>query len=646
MRRSPLATRLVAALTITACTLAACSSDDDRADRTPATPTTDTGASGPPSVAPASTADTAPATAPTTTAGDTDGIAWSDCDEFDDPALECAVLTVPLDHGEPEGDTIDIALIRLPATGDRLGAMLFNPGGPGVGGVDPIASIGGLPVITTLTERYDLIGFDPRGVERSNGIRCIDGPTLDTIASLDPTPETDQEAAEGAQIYRASLEGCREQYGDTLRFMSTEQTARDMDAVREALGDEQISFFGVSYGTYLGAVYASLFPDRVGAMFLDSAFLPDGQSDLEATRIQLAGFEAAFDNFARWCTGTTSCPWSGTDVGARWDALAVRLDATPLDVEGRSVNVAVLANATSAALYSESLWSQLAQALDAAEQGDGTLVQQLADGFTGRNSDGTYNTLATSIQVINCASGIGTETPADPAAAVAELRAGLPRFGPVVPSWILDGDCTALLGGPAPTPDPVSYTGTGPIVVIGGLNDPATPFEYATLMVDALGPAAHLVTFTGEGHGQSLENDCLQQVMVDLFLDQTTPAPGTTCAANPAPTEPSWWGELPAVPAGTSIELPGQLLAGLGLDPSRLYLEGWLSTASPEQVQSAFADALDGWAATDRPQEQQGVVATSFEQDGRTLGVITISPEALAELGVDLDGTIVVLLAV
>ena len=241
---------------------------------------------------------------PDTTTGQTqDSLDWGTCDDeqVTEPTLQCASITVPLDYTNPAGETIDIAMVRVPAKDDRQGAILFNPGGPGGSGFDYIAQ-GGTYISSELgLENFDLIGFDPRGVDRSNGIRCLTDAELDKYAYLDDTPDTPEEQALLDEADVAFNAACKAKYGDSLQFYSTANTARDMDAMRAAMGDDTISFLGVSYGTYLGGVYATMFPDRVRALALDSAFEPTGDTIEEQYKTQLVGFEHAFDDWAAWC---------------------------------------------------------------------------------------------------------------------------------------------------------------------------------------------------------------------------------------------------------------------------------------------------------------------------------------------------------
>ena len=299
-------------------------------------------------------------TDPTSGTSPTSGtLDWQTCDDptVPDPSLECATLQVPLDYDNPTGESIDMAMIRVPARGERQGAVLFNPGGPGASAFDYVAAGGTTYTAALGTQAFDFIGFDPRGVERSSGIRCVSDEFMDEHLYIDDTPDTPDEQALLDESRDGFVDACKEKYGDTLRFYSTANTARDMDAIRAALGDEQLSFLGISYGTYLGATYATLFPDRVRAMVLDSVVETNGDTTRQGYETQLIGFEGAFDNWAAWCEGDATCDFTADDVGARWDTLKQQLDDEPIrGSDGRIANNATMERATKAALYSESEW--------------------------------------------------------------------------------------------------------------------------------------------------------------------------------------------------------------------------------------------------------------------------------------------------
>ena len=568
---------------------------------------------------------------------DPGSIEWGECndDAVTEDELECATLEVPLDYSDPDGEQVALALVRAPATDDREGAILFNPGGPGGSGFDPIAYSGTFLQSELGLEHFDLVGFDPRGVDRSGGIRCVDDEYLDAHLYLDDTPDTDEEQRRLNEDRRGFDDKCTAKYGDTLRHYSTANTARDMDMIRAGIGDEQMSYIGISYGTYLGAVYATLFPERVRAMVLDSAFEPNGDSVEEQYLTQLVGFEEAFNNWATWCEGDPSCAFTAADVGAKWDALREELDANPVPgSDGRLGNQSVMDTATFAALYSEAEWPVLADALAKVEQDDADPLFALADDYAGREDDGTFNTLFQSIAVISCASGIEDQPPPDPQALLDEMREKAPRFSRDTTLEDLQydgGSCDGLMDD-QPVVE-IAYDGDGPIVVVGGTNDPATPYRWAEEMAAELGPNARLVTFTGEGHGQLLANSCITDLEAALLADLDVPDEGATCNPDPEIERPSWWDDLPE-PDGvsTAVSLPA-LDAALGLRPTEAYYETRLSDMSVDEVINAFESTMPqaGFPSLGQGDPDIDDTANTFflTPDGDQIVVFVIGPDAL-----------------
>ena len=596
-----------------------------------------------------------------TSATDRGTLNWAPCNDPSavDPSLECATLKVPLDYDKPTGDSIDMALIRYPATGDRTGAVLFNPGGPGASGFDPIGFSGSAIAQGLGISSLDLIGFDPRGVDRSGGLHCVSDAFEDQHLYIDETPNTPEAQKLKDEANTGFVDGCKQKYGDTLRLYSTANTARDMDAIRAALGDDQISVLGLSYGTYLGATYATMFPDRVRAMVLDSVVEPNGDSVQQSFETQLVGFEGAFNNWAAWCQNDTTCEFKAPDVGARWDALRQKLDDTPITgPDGRVANNATMETATTAALYSKADWPVLGQALSKAEAGDPAGIFAMADSYNGRDDKGKFNTLFQAFPIISCASGIGSPVPDDPEALAATLRAEAPRFAKDTTAADVTSEaerCSKLVGDVKP--DKISYSGDGPIVLIGGANDPATPIRWAKKMVGELGPHAQLVTFTGEGHGQLLVSNCVTDIEGSLLADLKLPGANTVCDPNPVIPKPDWWDALP-VPTGVSdvASLPA-VAAVLGAEPTQVFSELRTTSLSAKDAIAAYSKALGdaGLKVFEAPpllpsaDTAQGVYS---DGQSRTMAVIAIGPkgfdeEALQSAKVDVppDTTVVWVIA-
>ncbi|HEY4331948.1 MAG TPA: alpha/beta fold hydrolase [Ilumatobacteraceae bacterium] len=623
-----------------------CSSSEHLAGPSPtSTPTSPTSLTSSPAdgstPATGSNAGATQATTSTTGAGETTAtispIAWSRCNdpEATDDTLKCATVTVPLDYSKPNGTTVDLALVMYPATDARHGAVLFNPGGPGGSGFDYIAD-GGSAVSDGLgLSNYDLIGFDPRGVDRSGGLRCLTDAQLDKYAYLDDTPDTpaEQQLLDESDTILAT--SCKAKYGDTLQYYSTDNTARDMDSIRRALGDDTISYLGVSYGTYLGAVYATLFPTHVRAMVLDSAFQPSGDTVEQQYTTQLVGFEHAFDDWASWCQTDSTCAFHSADVGAAWDGLRQQLDDHPIaNADGRSGNQAVLEQATIAALYSKDDWPVLASAAEDATKGDPAALFRLADSYSERDDNGHYNTIEESDTIITCASGFEPQTPPDPAALAAKLKSLAPRFAENITAkdLAMGDDCDAMM--PEQPIDKLAYSGKAPVVVIGGENDPATPIRWAQEMVKAMGASSTLVTYTGEGHGQLLVSTCVTDIEGTLLTDLTLPAAGTVCDPDPDIAKPSWWDTVP-VPAGVDGVLDSPELAGaLGISPTQIYSELRTSSLDMAAVIAAYKAALAPAGFTfeaDRTPLTGSTQSVYTAANGDILSVFVLSADAFTD---------------
>jgi pimeloyl-ACP methyl ester carboxylesterase len=468
---------------------------------------------------------------------------WQPCDDVvvTESGFECGTVTVPLDYANPNGATIDIAVIRYKAREQRQGAILYNPGGPGGSGFNMVAWMGTYYVDELGLKAFDFVGFDPRGVERSNGLKCQSDAEIDKYQFTDASPDTPEEESFYTNAYEAFVDACIAKYGETLNHYSTANTARDMDVIRVAMGDAQISYLGVSYGTYLGAVYANLFPERVRAMVLDSAFEPNGDTIEEQYTTQLGGFERAMNNWISWCESDATCAFHAADVGARWDALYQQYDESSVTAtDGRVTYQSVILRATKAALYTESSWRQLAQALADAEKRNVVRVWKLVDGYYERDEDGVYTSIVHAFEIIHCASGFDYKEVPDPDALFAKIKMIAPRMSVDMRIEELqydpsDSRCSGLML--AQTPASTEYAGDAPILVIGGENDPATPMRWSEKMHDRMGPSAVLLRYTGEGHGQVLSADCVNRAAANTLVALELPANNMVCRPD---GEPSW----------------------------------------------------------------------------------------------------------
>ncbi|MEU9334231.1 alpha/beta hydrolase [Streptomyces sp. NPDC048290] len=435
----------------------------------------------------------------------------------------CATLKVPLDWSKPGGQTIDLALIRSEATGgDRIGSLLFNFGGPGGSGVDTMPSYGSY--VSALHERYDLVSWDPRGVGASEGVRCRTDAEIAAAEQVDATPDTPAEEEAFLKDAADFGAGCEESAGPLLAHVSTQDTARDMDLMRQVLGDTKTHYFGISYGTELGGVYAHLFPENVGRLILDAVVDPAGDTFAHAKN-QALGFQRALDNYLE---STGEDPAEGT---RRITDLLTELDSRPLPAsDDRELTQTLALTGIVLPLYSESGWPSLTSALAAAEEGDGSELLALADGYNERDPSGGYGTTTHSQRVISCLDDKQRPTLAETKRLLPEFEEISPVFGPFL-GWDTAGWCHDWpVPGQVDTPE-VSAPGAAPILVVGNTGDPATPVEGAQRMADELGQGVGVVlTWEGEGHGAyGSGSDCVDSAVNAYLLEGEVPEDGTVC---------------------------------------------------------------------------------------------------------------------
>ncbi|MBB2745739.1 UNVERIFIED_ORG: pimeloyl-ACP methyl ester carboxylesterase [Microbispora rosea subsp. rosea] len=457
-------------------------------------------------------------------ASGTPSLSWKPCEETaSSSGFECATLQVPLDYAKPEGKKIGIALVRLRATdqGRRIGSLVFNFGGPGGSGVTTL--INAAHAFSTLNSRYDLVGFDPRGVERSSGIRCLSAPQMDQYMSREPS----ENAATETTLVKGFAQACERNAGWILPYVGTVNASRDMESLRAALGDPHLNYLGFSYGTHLGAVYATQYPKKVGRMVLDSAVDPS-VTMLDMAKTQALGFQKAYEDYLADCTKTrTSCPL-GADAAAANATVLKLLDTvarTPGKVGSRTVTEDIARAGITQALYSKYTWPLLTEALDEGRKGklDGLLA--LADQYAGRQPNGTYSTLQFSLPAVLCVDS--TDRPS--VAQAEELARRLEKKSPIFASTAISaGSCSVWPVRGDDAARHVNATGSNPILVVGVTNDPATPYQWAPRLADQLRTAV-LLTLNGEGHGAYGQNQCIDDKVNAYLLEGTVPAKGTRC---------------------------------------------------------------------------------------------------------------------
>jgi pimeloyl-ACP methyl ester carboxylesterase len=469
-----------------------------------------------------------PSAAPTASAQTT--IDWEPCGG----RVECGTLAVPLDYAEPGGRTIELSVIRIPArdTSERLGVLLANPGGPGASATE-FTRIWANLLSNDIRNRFDIVAFDPRGVGESTPIVCHD--RLQDLVAFDPDPDNEAEWDEAKRVTKSFAEDCARGYGDILPHLGTKNVARDMDAVRVALGEEKLNYVGYSYGTSIGAVYADMFPGNIRAMVLD------GGTDLslgyeDTIRTQIIGFERAFQAYLDDCVASRCAIARNGDPRGVVEAIITRAEESPLPAKGadRPAGPGEVQLGIISAMYSKFSWGALTTALEQADDGDGTGLVQLADAYLQREPNGEYPNLIEANAAVNNVDG---ECPKDPDA--------MRSFGDVVakdaPTFGRSASTSGLLCAYWPAKaDPVTAprgAGAPPIVVIATTNDPATPYEWGKALSEQL-ESGLLVTYRGEGHtiyaqGSSCIDDAVDAYLVDLAV----PAAGTVCGNGPPPPE-------------------------------------------------------------------------------------------------------------
>ncbi|MFJ9039435.1 alpha/beta hydrolase [Streptomyces sp. NPDC102406] len=437
----------------------------------------------------------------------------------------CATLKAPLDYAKPDGPTIGLALIRTAARGsedDRIGSLLFNFGGPGGSGVDLMPAFA--PQYAKLRERYDLVGFDPRGVSASEGVRCRGDKDTQAAEAVDLTPDT---AAEETAYLKDATDfgaGCKKA-GRLLGHVSTIEAARDLDLMRQVLGDDELHYMGVSYGTELGGIYAHLFPKKAGRLVLDAVVDPTAGRVGQAEN-QARGFQRALDHYL---TSRGKDPKEGTREIV---ALLKRLDERPLPTAGdRELNESLATTAMAVTLYSKNSWPALTRGLRDAEKGDGTALLALADSYNDRDARGHYGTASHSQRAISCLDDKTRPTTARTKARLAHFRALSPVFGPYM-GWDTAGWCHDWpVPGQWDDPD-VSAPGAAPVLVVGNTGDPATPYEGARRMADELGEGVGVeLTWKGEGHGAyGSGSACVDSTVNAYLLEGRIPRDGKVCS--------------------------------------------------------------------------------------------------------------------
>ena len=451
---------------------------------------------------------------------------WKECGGNRD----CARLTVPLDYAKPDGETLKLAVLRTRASdrGNRVGQLVVNPGGPGGSGTQYAAA--GALQFGDLARRYDIVGFDPRGVANSEGLKCVGTEEMDEMIGADPDPDDDAERAEMDAMLKRFGDGCLDKGGDLARHMSTEEVAKDVDILRQALGESKLDYLGASYGTFIGATYAELFPANVGRMVLDGALDPS-LSNAELSRQQAGGFETALRSYVKNCVDKGDC-----FLGDSVDAGVKRIQKFLADVEEKPLPTDTDRDLTAGwamlgiwmPLYVESYWGQLSSGLkQAINDGRGSKLLSLADLYASRGTKGYTDNSMNALYAVNCLDHNDYIPTDEVPSHYAEFEKASPTFGRTFAYSL--STCASWPVKSGKVSKAMKAAGAPPIVVLGTTRDPATPVEWARALASQLDSGVY-VERDGDGHtAYNQGNQCIDDAVVKYLVGGKVPADGKKC---------------------------------------------------------------------------------------------------------------------
>lgn len=460
-------------------------------------------------------------------------LTWGNCGRFlshpeDVPSAQCAGVPVPIDYDHPGNGQAELAVIRIPATGPRIGALLINPGGPGASAVDMAAAMGPALANSEISSHFDLVGFDPRGVGHSTpALRCQTDAEFDAFRREPMVDYSVAGVAHIEQLYRQLAQRCLNRNGAAfLENAGTASVARDMDMVRQALGDNQINYLGFSYGTELGTAYVERFGDHVRAMVLDGAIDP-AVGPIEENINQQAGFQTAFNDYAADCARSADCPL-GTDPnqwGNRYHQLIDPLVNAPAHTsDPRGLSYSDATTGTINALYTPQFWKFLTSGLLGLRRGtDPGDLLMLADEYYGRNKKGHYDNSQDAFNAVRC---VDAPVPTDPAAWVDADRR-MREVAPFLSYGQFTGHaprdlCALWPEPPTSSPAPAAAVAPGKVVVVSTTHDPATPYQAGVDLARELG--APLITFEGTQHTVVFNgDDCVDDAVTRYLVDGVAP---------------------------------------------------------------------------------------------------------------------------
>ncbi|MGQ7295228.1 alpha/beta fold hydrolase [Quadrisphaera sp. KR29] len=456
---------------------------------------------------------------------------WSDCGG----GLQCATVQVPVDWSQPDRDEVGLAVARHQATDPdrRAGSLLVNPGGPGASGVAWLRGGTQAVVSEAVEQRWDVVAFDPRGTGGSEPVECLPAGDFDAFRADPADPTTPAGLAEETAEAEEFAQGCEVDAGLLLGHLGTVDAVRDLDVLRAAVGSDTLDFLGKSYGTLLGAEYAGRFPQRVGRMVLDGALDPSSSAS-DVVLVQAAGLEQSLRAYAQACPQRSGCRLGDTADAVVEEVREVvegarRRPVATADPE-RPLTAPLAHQGVLATLYDPRTWPLLDSAVSDARAGDGSGLLRLADAYAGRQPDGTYSSnILQAYTAITCLDRPVDASPEAMAAEAVQLEQRSPTFGRSLSYGALQ--CGVWPVPPTRTPAPVSAEGAAPVLVVGGTNDPVTPYVWAQSLAAQLS-SGRLLTWNGQGHtAYRRGSSCVDGAVDGYLLDGVLPGQDATCTS-------------------------------------------------------------------------------------------------------------------
>mgnify|MGYP000733847831 FL=1 len=454
---------------------------------------------------------------------------WSECSD----GFECSSFSVPIDYANPADGAMQISVIRKLATGTAQGSLVLNPGGPGGSGIE-YTTYAEYVVSDTLRENFDIVGFDPRGVGFSTPVECLDDEQTEEYIALDGSPDDQTEIDQAQAMSELFAQSCATNSPDTYKFLDTISAARDVDILRALLGDEKLNWLGKSYGTFLGATYADLFPERVGRMLLDGAIDPTLTNE-KLSFGQALGFELALTRFVDDCVTKSDCPLSASGAAGVSEVgdLLIELDANPISLDdGRLFTQAMGTLGVVGSLYDKQYgWPELRTNLGLAFDDDFSGLASSVDFYTGRQSDGSYKDNSNdAIAAVNCLDRPDRATTEETAALASEWKKVAPNFGEYL-AWS-NISCSYWQAEATGVPKEITAPGTPTILVVGTVNDPATPYAWSQALATQLSKGV-LLTLDGDGHTAYYQGSkCIDEIVDNFYLTGEA-EDGITCTDGP-----------------------------------------------------------------------------------------------------------------